>query len=72
MRMWDVVHPGRIMPPNNCTIRIGGRHVLLLRLEALLGILGGLLLIGLPVLWDGVRGVDVEWRRRVKMRSRSG
>jgi len=50
MRMGDVVHPGRIMPPSNCAIRVGGRHVFLLWLESLLGILGGLLLIGLPVL----------------------
>ena len=51
MRMWDVVHPGRVMPPDNRTIRIGGRHVLLLRLKSLLRALGRLLLlIGLPVL----------------------
>jgi len=73
MWMWDVVHPGRIMPPNDRTIRVGGRHILLLRLGSLLlRILRWLLLVGLSVLRDGVRRVDVEGGRWVKMGSRSG
>lgn len=51
MWMWDVVHPGRIMPPYNCTIRVCRRHIFLLRLRSLLlRILRLLLLVGLPVL----------------------
>ena len=50
MWMGNMVHPGRIMPSTNRAIRVGGRHVFLWGLESLLGILGGLLLIGLPVL----------------------
>ena len=73
MWMWNVVHPGRIMPPYDRTIRVGGRHVFWLRLGSLLlRILRRLLLVGLPVLGNGVRRVDVEGGRRVKTRSRSG
>lgn len=69
--MWNVVHPG-IMPSYDRTIRVGGRHVFWLRLGSLLlRILGRLLLIGLPVLGDRVRRVDMKGGRRVKMRSRS-
>ena len=61
--MWvrNVVHPGRVMPPYDRTIRVGGRHVFWLRLGSLLlRILRRLLLVGLPVLGDGVRRADME------------
>ena len=60
MWMRDVVHPGRVMPPDDRPIGVGGWHILLLGLKPLLRILRRLLLIGLPVLWNGVRRVDVE------------
>ena len=67
MRVRNVVHSGRVMPPYNCTITIAGWHIFWLSLRSLLlGILR-LLLILLPVLWDGVWRVDVEGGRRVKM-----
>jgi hypothetical protein len=73
MWMRYVVHSGPIMSSNDRTIGVGGRYIFLLRLRSLLlRILWLLLLVGLPVLRDGVRGVDVEGGRRVKMRSRSG
>lgn len=51
MWMRDVVHPGRIMPPNNRTIWVGGRHIFLWSLESLLlRVLRRMLLVGLPVL----------------------
>jgi len=74
MRVRDVMHPGRIVPSNNRTIRVGGRDIfwrrlgsLLLRILRLLL----LLLIWLPMLRDGGRRVDMEWGRWVKMGSRS-
>ena len=66
------MHPGRIVPSCDSTVRIGGRHIFWLGLRPLLlRVLMRLLLIGLPVLPDGVRRVDVERGRRVKVRSRS-
>jgi len=57
----NVVHPGRIVPSCDSTVRTGGRHIFWLGLRPLLlRILMRLLLIGLPVLRDGVRRVDVE------------
>ena len=50
MRVRNVVHSGRVMPPYNCTITIAGWHIFWLSLRSLLlGILR-LLLIRLPVL----------------------
>lgn len=70
MRVGNVVHPGRVMSaPYYRSIGVRGRYIFLLGLRSLLlGVLGWLLLVGLPVLRNRVRRAYMKGGRWVKVR----